>query len=57
MFDNYDDEIEYDYKRILEDSDDLYEDEEYNDDEYDYDYQNEREYDCYYHTLANELID
>ena len=53
-----DDGIEYDYKRILEDSDDLYEDDmEFDDDEYDYDSTNTIQYDCYYHTIANELID
>jgi hypothetical protein len=50
-------EYEYDYDRVVDDSDDLLEDEDYSDDSYDYDYVNEREFDCYYHTLADELAD
>jgi hypothetical protein len=50
-------EYEYDYDRVVDDSDDLLEDEDYTDDSYDYDYVNEREFDCYYHTLADELAD
>lgn len=53
----FDDDIYLDYDSIVSDADPLYEDEDYSDDEYDYDYQNEREFDCYYHTLADELID
>jgi hypothetical protein len=47
-------EYEYDYDRVVDDSDDLLEDEDYADA---YDYVNEREFDCYYHTLADELAD
>jgi hypothetical protein len=50
-------EYEYDYDRLADDADDLLEDEDYTDDSYDYDYINEREFDCYYHTLNDELAD
>jgi len=56
----FDDEYEYDYDRIVEDSDALYEDDDediYSDDEYDYYYSNEREFDCYYHDIMDELSD
>lgn len=54
----FDEDIYYDYDSIANDAEDLYEDEDHgSDDEYDYDYCNEREFDCYYHTLTNELID
>ena len=47
-----------DYQSIIDNSEDLYDDnEDYRDDEYDYDYENEKEFDCYYHTLADEIID
>ena len=48
----FDDEVYYDYDSIVNDSDPLYED-----DEYDYIDYNEREFDCYYHTITDELID
>jgi hypothetical protein len=51
----FDEENYYDYESILEDTDPLYEDEDYSDDEYDYDYSNEREFDCYYHNIIDEL--
>ena len=51
----FDDNIYYDYNSIINDSEPLYEDEDYSDDEYDY--QNEREFDCYYHNITDELID
>jgi len=55
MFEN---EYEFDYDRVVEDSEELYEYADYSDepdDEYDYDYINEREYDCYYHNVMDEL--
>ncbi len=55
MFEN---EYEFDYDRVAEDSEELYEYADYSDepdDEYDYDYTNEREYDCYYHNVIDEL--
>ena len=55
MFEN---EYEFDYDRVVEDSEELYEYADYSDepdDEYDYDYANEREYDCYYHNVMDEL--
>ena len=54
MFDN-DEYIDYD--RIVDDSDDLLDEDYYSDDEYGYDLDNEQEFDCYYHTLADELVD
>ncbi len=42
----------YDYKSILEDSEDLYEDDYYDDDTND-----QAEWDSYYHNIANELVD
>jgi hypothetical protein len=55
----FDDNNEYiDYDRLIDDSEDLMDDDYYgDDDQYDYDYANEREFDCYYHTLADELTD
>jgi hypothetical protein len=54
----FDDDIYLDYESIVNDTDPLYDDEEnYSDDEYDYMDINEREFDSYYHTIANELID
>jgi hypothetical protein len=47
-------EYEYDYDRVVDDADDLLEDEY---DDFSNDYVNEREFDCYYHTLADELAD
>lgn len=50
----FDDDNEYiDYDRLVDDADDLL-DEDYYDD---YDLENEREFDCYYHNVADELID
>ena len=54
----FEDEYEFDYDRVAEDSEELYEYADYSDepdDEYDYDYINEREYDCYYHNVMDEL--
>lgn len=57
----FEDEYEFDYDRIVEDTDELYDHAEYADysdepdDEYDYDYTNEREYDAYYHNVMDEL--
>jgi len=51
MFEDFD----YDYNHILEDVDDLYEEEDYDDNEYDID--NEKEWDSYYHNIADELVD
>ena len=48
----FDDDIYLDYDSIVNDAEPLYED-----DEYDYDYTNEREFDCYYHNITDELID
>ena len=57
----YDDEYEFDYDRVVEDTDDLYDYADYSD-EPDYDdyadsdeYENEREFDCYYHNVMDEL--
>ena len=46
----FDDDYEFDYDKIVENTDELYED-----DEYDYDYANESEYDLYYHNVMDEL--
>ena len=46
----FEDEYEFDYDKIVENTDELYED-----DEYDYDYANESEYDLYYHNVMDEL--
>ena len=54
----FDDNNEYiDYDRLVDDSEDLLDEDYYSDDEYGYDYDNEREFDCYYHNVADELID
>jgi len=48
-------EYEYDYDRIVEDSDELYEDDFYDND---YDIEEDFSYwDNYYHNVADELID
>ena len=52
----FDDDMYYDYDSIINDADPLYDDED-DSAEYDYDYQNEREFDCYYHNITDELID
>jgi hypothetical protein len=49
----FDEDIYLDYESIVNDTDPLYEDEDYSDDEYDY--SNEREFDCYYHNIVDEL--
>jgi len=48
----FEDAYEYDYDRMVADSDDL----DLYDDEYDYD-DIENEFDCYYHNITDELID
>ena len=52
-------EYEYDYNRIVNNADDLLDDEYYDDggDIYEYDLTNEREFDCYYHNITDELVD
>ena len=51
----FDDDNEYiDYDRLVDDADDLLDEDYYSDDdEYDLEY----EFDCYYHNIADELID
>jgi hypothetical protein len=57
----YDDEYEFDYDRVAEDADELYEYADYSDepdyepDPDEYEYHNEREFDCYYHNVMDEL--
>jgi len=46
----YDDEYEFDYDRIVEDTDSLYED-----DGDDYDYPDQQDYEYYYHNVVDEL--
>ncbi len=54
----FDDNEYLDYDRLVDESDDLLDDDYYgSDDEYDYDLDNEKEFDCYYHNIADELID
>jgi len=48
------DEYEFDYDRIVEDTDALYEDD-YFDDGDDYDYPDQPEYEYYYHNVVDEL--
>jgi hypothetical protein len=51
----FQDEYEFDYDRVVEDTDELYDDEDFwGEDIYD-EYTNEREYDCYYHNVVDEL--
>lgn len=57
----YSDEYEFDYDRVADDADELYDYADYSD-EPDYDdyadsmeYGNEREFDCYYHNVIDEL--
>ena len=50
----FEDEYEYDYDRIVEDTDELYEDDFY-EDEYDHNYDTTTEYDYYYHNVMDEL--
>jgi len=52
----FDDVYDFDYDRVVEDTDELYDDEDFwNEDIYDDEYTNEREYDCYYHNVVDEL--
>jgi hypothetical protein len=52
----YDDEYEFDYDRVVEDAEELYEYADYSDEpEYEDDYTNEREYEHYYHNVMDEL--
>lgn len=53
----FEDEYEFDYDRVVEDTDELYDDEDFwSEDIYDDDeYANEREYDYYYHDVVDEL--
>ncbi len=54
----FDDNEYLDYDRLVDESDDLLDDDYYgSDDEYDYDLDNDKEFDCYYHNIADELID
>jgi hypothetical protein len=55
----FDDNEYLDYDRLVDESDDLLDDDYYgsDDDKYDYDLDNEKEFDCYYHNIADELID
>jgi hypothetical protein len=51
----FDDEYEFDYDRIVEDSEELYDYADYSDEpDYD-DFEDEREYEHYYHDMVNEL--
>jgi hypothetical protein len=51
----YNDEYEFDYDRIVEDSEELYDYAEYSDEpDYD-DFEDEREYEHYYHNVVDEL--
>ena len=59
----FDDDYEFDYDRMIENVDDLYDYNNYSD-EPDYDdyrdddeHENEREFDCYYHNVMDELDD
>ena len=52
----FDDVYDFDYDRVVEDTDELYDDEDFwGEDIYDDEYTNEREYDCYYHNVVDEL--
>lgn len=53
----FEDEYEFDYDRVVEDTDELYDDDEdfWSEDIYDDEYPNEREYDLYYHNVIDEL--
>jgi hypothetical protein len=48
------DEYEFDYDRIVEDTDALYEDD-YFDNEDDYDYHDQPDYEYYYHNVVDEI--
>jgi hypothetical protein len=48
------DEYEFDYDRIVEDTDALYEDD-YFDDGDDYDYPDQQDYEYYYHNVVDEI--
>jgi hypothetical protein len=49
-----DDEYEFDYDRVVEDSDALYEDVIFDDDD-DYDFPVQQDYEYYYHNVVDEL--
>ena len=52
----FEDEYEFDYDRVVEDTDELYDEDFWSEDIYDDDeYANEREYDLYYHNVVDEL--
>ena len=53
-----DDEYEFDYDRVVEDSDALYEDDFFDvifDDDDDYDFPDQQDYEYYYHNVVDEL--
>jgi hypothetical protein len=51
----FDDKYEFDYDRIVEDSEELYDYADYSDEpDYD-DFEDEKEYEHYYHDMVNEL--
>jgi hypothetical protein len=51
----FDDEYEFDYDRVVEDSEELYDYADYSDEpDYD-DFEDEKEYEHYYHDMVNEL--
>lgn len=50
----YTDDYEFDYDRVIEDADELYEYADYSD-EPEYEEDDEREFDCYYHNVMDEL--
>lgn len=51
----YNDEYEFDYDRVVEDSEELYDYADYSDEpDYD-DFEDEREYEHYYHNVVDEL--
>lgn len=54
------DEYEFDYDRIVEDTDSLYEDDFFDvifddDDDDDYDFPDQQDYEYYYHNVVDEL--
>ena len=52
----FEDEYEFDYDRVVEDTDELYDDDDFwSEDIYDDEYDNEPEYDYYYHNVVDEL--
>lgn len=52
FYDDEDDAYEFDYNRVLNDTDELYNNEE---DYHDEDYHDEPEYEHYYHNVMDEL--